>query len=437
LEQNKTILSFFDIIILMYKKFKAFTLIELLVVIAIVGILTGFIFVSMNGAVNSAKDAKKKADLGEIERMIMAYQASTGTLPSGTNCVVGTCLTELVSVGYLGTLPTDTTGGSYIYNNTGSGFTLSGTLSTGSYMYNSATNSWGNGYSYGQYKEQITISSAAGAPANYPVKLIINASNVGTTPFSHIRSDFADLRFTDSDGTTQIPYWIESFTAGTTATVWVQVPSISSGATIYMYYGTQTSSTSNGVTTFDFFDDFSASTLDLVKWTPTGTPTISSGICTVSGGAGIAATSGYKYGLGYAFRTLARIGNNGGTGNYESINFNSSPGCSYIDFGNGGSTNYSANTYNGSNAQATNIGASGAYPSYGVWEIRKISSTNSSFYFNNSFLATDTNYINTNAGGVLSGTAGTGFVYLDWVLVRKFISTEPSSFTFGSESGGI
>jgi N-acetylneuraminic acid mutarotase len=81
--------------------------------------------------------------------------------------------------------------------------------------------------------------------------------NVDYTP--SMKSDFSDLRFTDSDGLTLIPYWVESYVSQVSAVVWVKVPSIpaSSTTTIYMYYGNLgASSASNGKTTFEFFDDF-------------------------------------------------------------------------------------------------------------------------------------------------------------------------------------
>jgi len=81
--------------------------------------------------------------------------------------------------------------------------------------------------------------------------------NVSYTP--RMKSDFSDLRFTESDGLTLIPYWVESYVSQVSAVVWVKVPSIpaSGTTTIYMYYGNpDASSTSNGKTTFEFFDDF-------------------------------------------------------------------------------------------------------------------------------------------------------------------------------------
>jgi hypothetical protein len=78
------------------------------------------------------------------------------------------------------------------------------------------------------------------------------------------RLDYGDIRFTDSDGTTQLNYWQEA-----DGKFWVKVPSIpaNSTKTIYVYYGNpNATSLSNGDATFDFFDDFESGSLN--KWTP-------------------------------------------------------------------------------------------------------------------------------------------------------------------------
>jgi hypothetical protein len=76
---------------------------------------------------------------------------------------------------------------------------------------------------------------------------------------SDMMADFSDLRFTDSDCQTPIPYWIESYVASDSAVVWVRVPTIpaSSTTTVYMYYGSSSAaSESNPDDTFDVFIDF-------------------------------------------------------------------------------------------------------------------------------------------------------------------------------------
>jgi len=121
----------------MQKKLKSFTLIELLVVIAIVGILTGFIFISMNGAVQSAKDAKRKSDLAMISKAILAYTAeNNNTYPENTaSCTMGdggTCPNLSANLApYLNTIPLDPNGTNYIYTYTSATpkFGLQSTLS--------------------------------------------------------------------------------------------------------------------------------------------------------------------------------------------------------------------------------------------------------------------------------------------------------------------
>lgn len=84
-------------------------------------------------------------------------------------------------------------------------------------------------------------------------------TQITVTYNASMKADFSDVRFTDFGGSTQLPYWIASYTASSSAVFWVKVPSISTtGTTIFMYYGNASATTtSNTQTTFDFYDDFS------------------------------------------------------------------------------------------------------------------------------------------------------------------------------------
>jgi hypothetical protein len=82
---------------------------------------------------------------------------------------------------------------------------------------------------------------------------------IAVTYDSDMKSDFSDLRFTSGDGVTQIPFWVEKYTASTDAIVWVLVPSLpaSGQAVVQMYYGSTTaSSVSDGNSVFNAFDDY-------------------------------------------------------------------------------------------------------------------------------------------------------------------------------------
>jgi hypothetical protein len=90
------------------------------------------------------------------------------------------------------------------------------------------------------------------------------AVKVAITYDASMQSDFDDLRFTSSDGQTLIPFWVEKYTASTNANIWVLLPNLatSSYATVFMYYGSSTaSSTSNGGATMTAFDDYEDNSL--------------------------------------------------------------------------------------------------------------------------------------------------------------------------------
>jgi len=146
---------------------------------------------------------------------------------------------------------------------------------------------WLSGWSY--RKSHKITGSTAGAVSNYQIPLTVHygsGSDSGGDVYLNgkCRSDFGDIRFTDSDGVTLLPYWVEDKVDSNYAKVWVKVPSIPaspSQATIYIYYGNSSAtSASSGVDTFVLFDDFD--TLDTSKW---DVNTLNGGSVSVSGGA--------------------------------------------------------------------------------------------------------------------------------------------------------
>lgn len=104
-------------------------------------------------------------------------------------------------------------------------------------------------------RKPVTIAgSSAGLQTNYQVRV-----TVAYDP--SMRSDFADIRFTGSDGTTLLPLWLETKTDSATADFWVKVPGIPAApgtVNIYMYYGnSDAESISDGAGTFVSGTDFS------------------------------------------------------------------------------------------------------------------------------------------------------------------------------------
>ena len=69
---------------------KGFTLIELLIVIAVIGILAGVFFIGVTGFRNSALDARRVADLKNVQNSLELYYSKCRLYPnntvSGSNC---------------------------------------------------------------------------------------------------------------------------------------------------------------------------------------------------------------------------------------------------------------------------------------------------------------------------------------------------------------
>lgn len=93
------------------------------------------------------------------------------------------------------------------------------------------------------YRKPITITENSGSTlTDYQVNLTVDYVS------GKMNSDFSDLRFTNSTGS-ELSYWIQSYTASTSAKVWVKVPRIpaSGTETIYVYYGNSTATTTSNV----------------------------------------------------------------------------------------------------------------------------------------------------------------------------------------------
>lgn len=101
------------------------------------------------------------------------------------------------------------------------------------------------------YRERVQIvNSSSSAATNVAVKVNI--------PYqAQMQADYRDIRFTAGDGTTTIPFWIETYTTAS-ANVWVKVPVISpnAGTDVYVYYGNPAAlAGSSGTSTFTYFFD--------------------------------------------------------------------------------------------------------------------------------------------------------------------------------------
>jgi hypothetical protein len=148
------------------------------------------------------------------------------------------------------------------------------------------SDTWLQGWSY---RVSHQIIGVPGAGTDYQVQIIAkygNGTDSENTAYCNFscQPDFDDIRFTDDDSVTLLNYWRESYFDSDNATFWVKVSdSLNSDAWIYMYYGNSTCSTaSNGSATFIFFDDFSGSSIDSVRWDAFGPWTEAGGVASFS-----------------------------------------------------------------------------------------------------------------------------------------------------------
>ncbi len=109
-------------------KTKGFTLIELLVVIAIIGILSSVVLASLNSARLKARDLKRLTAIKQISSALEMYYDTYNTYPvilayNNTSSGDVNWLTGFATAlqPYLGTLPSDSTSGGYLYSSTNSG----------------------------------------------------------------------------------------------------------------------------------------------------------------------------------------------------------------------------------------------------------------------------------------------------------------------------
>lgn len=123
------------------------------------------------------------------------------------------------------------------------------------------------------YRQRVDITNSGSAQTDFQVAITFNTSALITA--GKMQSDCDDIRVTDMNGKL-LPHWIETGTNAcntTTTAIWTKAPSIpTSGATLYLYYGNlSATSTQNGNNAFIYFDDFSGYSLGALptggKWT--------------------------------------------------------------------------------------------------------------------------------------------------------------------------
>jgi formylglycine-generating enzyme required for sulfatase activity len=85
---------------------------------------------------------------------------------------------------------------------------------------------------------------------NFPALIVFSNGLAGTFQYSQFASTSGgDLRFSASDGTTELNYEVESWNTNGTSYVWVQVPALISNGCIWAYWGNANATTAPAYTT--------------------------------------------------------------------------------------------------------------------------------------------------------------------------------------------
>ncbi len=313
-----------------------------------------------------------------------------------------------------------------------------------------------------QYRRAVQITNTGSALSNYQVLVTVDTATLISQ--GRLQNDCDDLRFQDSNDTTNLDYWIENSGANgcnTASTrIWVEVPSINANATktIYLYYGNPSASAgSNGAATFPFFDDFDSFNSSI--WTST------------AGGSGYSLSGSrmtITQGSVYTTSTLAGLTQPGYIAEAQVAWTNNDTGQAGLHIGS--TTNTAAANATGAalayvlrGAGVTDLygmAATGATNSYDIAGSSNVigSMTLSTRYILGTAVASSNIYLQTNRttaytggsgwsstprsfhlwlgyfSGSNAGTTNISDFAVDWVLVRQYTTTPPTT-SVGSETG--
>lgn len=299
-------------------------------------------------------------------------------------------------------------------------------------------------------KSKTIDGSSAGIQTDYQMKLTVHKSTGTDTATdiylgTNVRDDFGDVRFTQSDGTTLLDYWIESYTPGSVAIFWIKVPSIPANPdslVIYVYYDNSLATNlSNGMYTFPLFDHFEGTSLDS-KWVhnnPGGSVTVSNSKVTISGVTlgdwAVWRTSGApKKSIPLVAEFYGKIGSQSGDHHeWFGIGDFSEPNYAGNDWAILGYFTWANSYESGNNGVSKNTARTTNLTS---WTHVKIilNGTTVQYYENDVLTRTHTTSVPDAPMGLAMGVANPGAVVtLDYAFLRNYASPEPVFSATGEE----
>ena len=268
---------------------------------------------------------------------------------------------------------------------------------------------------------------------------------------SDMQNDFDDIVYTDNDGKTLLDHWRESYIASTSAIFWVKVDdyiSENQPATIYMYYGNEEASTaSNGVDTFEFYEDWTSESIG-VNWTISNsggsvsfddTDAIHGNVIRIQGNAGDNAYgihSDDSYTMAYATRFRSNVEST--SASYQTVKqgFTNVTGSQQVMISSRyGNDNFLCRDDDGG-ADNQVIGSEN-YDDWFIYDITR-DGTESELFVDGVEVAEGNNAPDAMGAYVFLYVKDSEYdLYNDWTLVRKFIADGPEVDSWGEEEDNL
>lgn len=297
-----------------------------------------------------------------------------------------------------------------------------------------------------QYRKRFTFAADGDVgEVAFPIDLTVehgSGSDGSSIVYcsSHCQTDFDDIRFTDSDGSTKLDYWLQEYTVSDDATFWVEVSLPAAGTDYgYIYYGRgSVSTTSNGTATFDFFDDFNDASFDTDLWSEdwsSGTLTESGGVLHLLGTGGSEGvlsdtTYGFNHAVGMSVKLDEQNNNDVGWDERAGGGYDGNIEYATISHRSGSKVHrFQSDAGADTNARAEDL-SSDYFPIEIQWDATRIQT-----YISGSSVDIESTYIPTDEMGPCIYTYGTNNdVWADWVYVRPWAGiVEPYPYGWQSE----
>jgi len=264
------------------------------------------------------------------------------------------------------------------------------------------------------YRKPITISNIGSTLTDYQVLVTMDTASLVAA--GKLLSNCNDIRFTSSDGSALISYWIESGCNTALTKIWVKIPSIANGNnTIYIYYGNSgATSESNYFSTFDIFGNGSSGIL-----TVSSANTIVNNYTYLTGNENsgdniIAVDSGTGFSNGDEILIVQMQNYSAGTaGQYEFRKILSGEGTTSFTLDTPLKGSYTSGTFNSTNATVTQVVRIPQYTNITINSLASIIAPAWDGYkggiviFRANGIITNSGDINVTAKGFRGGLAGT------------------------------